>query len=94
MSTARPFSVTPGSRALSRRAAGLTVVATGSLDGFTREGAIEAIIAGAPEQMGLVTGRLSEPEEVASLICFLLSERANNTTGADYLIDGGAIRSH
>lgn len=55
---------------------------------------IDAIVAGAPAQMGMVTGRLAEPEEVASLICFLLSERAANITGADYLIDGGAIRSH
>lgn len=54
---------------------------------------IEAIVAGAPEQVGMVTGRLSEPEEVADLICFLLSGRAGNITGADYLIDGGAVRA-
>ncbi len=54
---------------------------------------IEAIVAGAPAQVGMVTGRLSEPEEVADLICYLLSERAGNITGADYLIDGGAIRA-
>ncbi|MCX4471339.1 SDR family oxidoreductase [Micromonospora sp. NBC_01655] len=54
---------------------------------------IEAIVAGTPEQVTMVTGRLSEPEEVADLICFLLSDRAANITGADYLIDGGAIRT-
>lgn len=41
----------------------------------------------------MITGRLSEPGEVADLICFLLSGRAANITGADYLIDGGAVRS-
>jgi len=54
---------------------------------------IGAIVAGAPEQVGMVTGRLSEPEEVADLICFLLSDRAGNITGSDYLIDGGAVRT-
>ncbi len=54
---------------------------------------VEAIVAGAPEQVGMLTGRLSEPDEVADLVCFLLSERAGNITGADYLIDGGAIRT-
>lgn len=54
---------------------------------------IDAIVAGAPQQVGMVTGRLSEPEEVADLICFLLSERAANITGADYVIDGGAVRA-
>lgn len=54
---------------------------------------IDAIVAGAPAQLGMLTGRLSEPEEVADLICFLLSDRATNITGADYLIDGGATRS-
>lgn len=53
----------------------------------------EAIVASVPQQMGMVTGRMSEPEEVASLISFLLSERAENITGSDHLIDGGAIRS-
>ncbi|MFV0461178.1 MAG: SDR family NAD(P)-dependent oxidoreductase [Actinomycetales bacterium] len=54
---------------------------------------LDSIVAGAPAQVGMLTGRLSEPGEVADLICFLLSDRAANITGADYLIDGGAIRS-
>jgi NAD(P)-dependent dehydrogenase (short-subunit alcohol dehydrogenase family) len=54
---------------------------------------IEAILAGAPAQIGMATGRLSEPEEVADLITYLLSPRAANITGADYLIDGGAVRA-
>ncbi len=40
-----------------------------------------------------MTGRMSEPEEVADLITYLISPRAANITGADYLIDGGATRA-
>jgi NAD(P)-dependent dehydrogenase (short-subunit alcohol dehydrogenase family) len=34
-------------------------------------------------------GRIGEPEEVASLITFLVSDKAGFITGADYKIDGG-----
>lgn len=54
---------------------------------------LAAVLAGVPDQMGMLTGRLAEPEEVASLITYLLSERAANITGSDHLIDGGALRS-
>jgi NAD(P)-dependent dehydrogenase (short-subunit alcohol dehydrogenase family) len=53
----------------------------------------DAIVAGAPEQIGMVTGRLAEPAEVADLISYLLSPRAASITGSDHLIDGGAIRT-
>jgi NAD(P)-dependent dehydrogenase (short-subunit alcohol dehydrogenase family) len=41
----------------------------------------------------VTTGRMTEPEEVAALIAFLLSDVAGNITGADYVIDGGAIKT-
>lgn len=50
----------------------------------------EKIIAGIG---GFATGRFTTPEEVAALIVFLASGRAGNITGANYLIDGGLIKT-
>lgn len=40
---------------------------------------------------GIPIGRPSKPEEVASLIAFLASDRAATITGAEYVIDGGTV---
>ena len=42
---------------------------------------------------GFATGRFTTPQEVATLITFLASDRAANITGANYLIDGGLIKT-
>ena len=39
----------------------------------------------------MVTGRFTEPAEVADLVLFLASSRAGNITGADFTIDGGLV---
>jgi NAD(P)-dependent dehydrogenase (short-subunit alcohol dehydrogenase family) len=42
---------------------------------------------------GFATGRFTTPEEVATLITFLASERTGNVTGTNYVIDGGLIKT-
>jgi len=38
-----------------------------------------------------VTGRFSQPAEVANLILYLASDQAANISGSDFTIDGGLI---
>jgi NAD(P)-dependent dehydrogenase (short-subunit alcohol dehydrogenase family) len=44
-------------------------------------------------QGGFSTGRFTQPSEVADLALLLASRRAGNVTGADFLIDGGLIKT-
>jgi 3alpha(or 20beta)-hydroxysteroid dehydrogenase len=43
-----------------------------------------------PAGAGVPLGRMCRPEEVASLVCFLASDESSMSTGAEFLIDGGA----
>jgi len=38
---------------------------------------------------GIPLGRYGQPEEVAELMLFLVSDRASFLTGATYMVDGG-----
>jgi 3-oxoacyl-[acyl-carrier protein] reductase len=51
----------------------------------TRLQVIEAVGKGRP------LGRLAEPEEIASVICFLCSERSSYVTGSAWSADGGTV---
>lgn len=51
----------------------------------TREEVMRAVGAGRP------LGRLAEPEEIASVIAFLCSDRASYVTGAAWSADGGTV---
>jgi NAD(P)-dependent dehydrogenase (short-subunit alcohol dehydrogenase family) len=42
---------------------------------------------------GVATGRLSTPEEVATLVVLLASSRTANVTGSNFVIDGGLIKT-
>jgi NAD(P)-dependent dehydrogenase (short-subunit alcohol dehydrogenase family) len=41
----------------------------------------------------IATGRFSTPEEVATLVALLASPRTANVTGANYVIDGGLVKT-
>lgn len=53
--------------------------------GKTRDQVLAAVAGGRP------LGRLAEPDEVASVITFLCSERAAYVTGAAWSVDGGTV---
>jgi len=42
---------------------------------------------------GIPSGRFSTPEEVATLVVLLASPRTANVTGANYVIDGGPVKT-
>ncbi|MFD3508626.1 oxidoreductase [Nocardia sp. NPDC058666] len=53
----------------------------------------DQFLAALPDQFGIASRRISEPDEVAALIAFLASGRAANILGADLVIDGGTIKT-
>jgi NAD(P)-dependent dehydrogenase (short-subunit alcohol dehydrogenase family) len=58
--------------------------------GVDADAARATIIAGIG---GFATGRFTTPEEVATLVTVLASERTGNVTGVNYVIDGGLIKT-
>ncbi|MFJ4467906.1 SDR family NAD(P)-dependent oxidoreductase [Streptomyces sp. NPDC089424] len=75
-----PFWTAPG---------GLAEVMAASA-GTTPQEAIDVV---APRTMGISTGRVTEPQEVADLVLFLASPVAGNVTGTEFLIDGGQAKT-
>jgi NAD(P)-dependent dehydrogenase (short-subunit alcohol dehydrogenase family) len=58
--------------------------------GTTAQQAVDEVV---PKNMGITTGRITEPEEIADLVLFLASARAANITGTEFLIDGGQTKT-
>ena len=59
------------------------------LTGKSRKEVIEQL----PKLAGITLGRFLRPDEIAALVLFLASDQAAMITGADYVIDGGMIKS-
>jgi NAD(P)-dependent dehydrogenase (short-subunit alcohol dehydrogenase family) len=64
-----------------------TVANASGVDAAT---ARERIVAG---MGGIPSGRFTTPDEVATLVVMLASDRTANVTGANYVIDGGLIKT-
>jgi NAD(P)-dependent dehydrogenase (short-subunit alcohol dehydrogenase family) len=62
----------------------------GAATGVDADTARQAIVAG---MGGIPSGRFSTPDEVATLIVLLASDRLGNVNGANYVIDGGLIKT-
>jgi NAD(P)-dependent dehydrogenase (short-subunit alcohol dehydrogenase family) len=62
----------------------------GAATGVDADTARERIVAG---MGGIPSGRFTTPEEVATLVVMLASERTANVTGVNYVIDGGLIKT-
>lgn len=54
----------------------------------------DAVLDGAAAQMmNLTTGRLADPQEIADVVALLASPRSASTTGADYIVDAGMLKT-
>lgn len=61
-----------------------------SEQGISRQAALEDLMQGLG---GIPLGRPAEPEEVAEVIAFLASDRSSAVTAAEYVVDGGTVRT-
>jgi NAD(P)-dependent dehydrogenase (short-subunit alcohol dehydrogenase family) len=55
--------------------------------------AADEFLAALPARLGLSTGALVEPEEVAALVLLLASDRVPSAVGTDYVLDAGMLKT-
>jgi NAD(P)-dependent dehydrogenase (short-subunit alcohol dehydrogenase family) len=53
----------------------------------------QELLAAIPQNFGIASNRITESEEVAALVTFLVSGRSANIIGSDYVIDGGTLKT-
>ena len=82
----RVLTVSPGATKTPPMEKFITDYATSA--GITVEEAFQQLLA---QTGGIPMGRMAEPEEVASLVHFLVSPSAAYLTGTNYAIDGGSV---
>jgi NAD(P)-dependent dehydrogenase (short-subunit alcohol dehydrogenase family) len=58
--------------------------------GTDRETVLDKLV---PEMMGLTTGRMAEAQEIADVVVLLASPRSASTTGAEFVVDSGFLKS-
>ncbi|GIF07094.1 SDR family NAD(P)-dependent oxidoreductase [Actinoplanes siamensis] len=54
---------------------------------------VEQVLTTVPKWMGLSTGQIIGPEEVAAMVTLLASGKVPNVVGADWLIDAGMLKA-
>lgn len=84
----RVNAVSPGGISTESYADFVDLLATGN--GITHREAEQGIL---DSLGGVPLGRFATPEEVADLVGFLVSDRASSIVGAEYVIDGGTVRT-
>jgi len=58
--------------------------------GSDRDAVLDTV---APEMMQLVTGRLIDPGEIAATVALLASPRSASTTGTEFMVDAGMVKT-
>lgn len=65
----------------------------GVAETFAKASGVDADSVRETAASGIATGRFSTPQEVATLVTMLASDRSANVTGVNYVIDGGLIKT-
>jgi NAD(P)-dependent dehydrogenase (short-subunit alcohol dehydrogenase family) len=65
----------------------------GVAETFAKATGVDAATIRATAASAIATGRFSTPQEVATLVTMLASDRTANVTGVNYVIDGGLIKT-